>query len=566
MKLNKIRIHNFKSIYGNQYFDFNDLEGLIKLSGPIGAGKTTLAEAILWGLYGTVKGQNNTNLVAWNTKACEVELWLTAKNKEVHITRNIIAPLIVEVEGKRINGSSKRDMQEILENEIYDTPKLAIVRMCVISFNSFNSLASMTPYETKMFLDEIFGFKLFTEYTNEINIEKKDVQNESIRLNAILDEKKHQIETFEQKKTSQQEELSNSMDIDKLNNDRANLVEKGKEVSANKSTVQSQYANEETEYSNKLNEIKSKMDEYSTLGKHARKQYDTFKSGKCPTCGNEIDENVIKEYKETLDNYINLYKEYQTNYKAEYATYTQLVNDHKVELTKFDQEIAELKNQIREIDKNITIYNNNLKIINENYDDLINSTQTQIDEIQNKIDSLDIEFGEWNDMSELFAKTLRYNLLETFIPHINNSIQQFINKMDQPYKIHYDQEFKAHIFVDGYEKEISYNNLSTGQKKSLDLAIIFGILQNIISNVDFNVLILDELFSNMDTNARNIMLELLNESLSEDKSIFVINHAEMSDDYFDHKIRVSLKQVKIKSEIKGIDTAIIKASMYEKIF
>ena len=33
--------------------------------------------------------------------------------------------------------------------------------------------------------------------------------------------------------------------------------------------------------------------------------------------------------------------------------------------------------------------------------------------------------------NELFTKTLRYNLLETLIPHINNSIQFFINKMDQ---------------------------------------------------------------------------------------------------------------------------------------
>ena len=55
MKIKNIRIKNFKSIYGEQYFDFETLDGLIKLSGVIGTGKTTVGEAILWGLYGKLK-------------------------------------------------------------------------------------------------------------------------------------------------------------------------------------------------------------------------------------------------------------------------------------------------------------------------------------------------------------------------------------------------------------------------------------------------------------------------------------------------------------------------------
>ena len=170
-------------------------------------------------------------------------------------------------------------------------------------------------------------------------------------------------------------------------------------------------------------------------------------------------------------------------------------------------------------------------------------------------------------MNELFTKTLRYNLLETLIPHINKSIQFFINKLDQSYKIQYDQEFKPHIFVDGWDKEIAYNNLSTGQRKTLDLAIIFGILKNVIASVDFNVFVLDELFSNMDSDTRNVMLNLLKETMSEDKTIFVINHAEMADDYFKHKIRVYLEPKKIISASKKKNEDIlVKASKYEMKF
>ena len=166
-------------------------------------------------------------------------------------------------------------------------------------------------------------------------------------------------------------------------------------------------------------------------------------------------------------------------------------------------------------------------------------------------------------MNELFSKTLRYKLLNSLIPQNNSSIQYFINKLELDYTISFDQEFKSHITIENNTKDIQYSDLSTGQKKSIDVAIIFGIIQNIISNVKFNLFFLDELMSNMDSESRNNMLSILKETLSENRTIFVINHAEMQDDYFDHKIRVKLIRKKIMNKKEEM---IIKASNYEKIF
>ena len=220
MVIKNIKITNFKSIYGTQKFDFSDMQGLVKLSGPIGAGKTTLAEAILYGLFGAVKGQNIGQLVSWNEKNCEVEINLISKNKEVHIIRNSGAPLLIEVNGHTLNASNKRDTQAILEEEIYDVPKLAITKMCVISFNAFNSLADMNPGETKQFLDDIFGFKLFSDYNNEIVIERKNQQNESTKLAAIYQETLNQVARLQAKKVEQQQQIANSVDLKKHSENR----------------------------------------------------------------------------------------------------------------------------------------------------------------------------------------------------------------------------------------------------------------------------------------------------------------------------------------------------------
>ena len=550
MQIHNITIRNFKSLYGEHYFDFDKCNGLIKLSGRIGSGKTSLGNAILYGLYGAIKGENNTQLIAWNTKACEVEMNLTSKNKKIYIKRNIHEPLIVEVDGKTLSASSKRNTQAILEEELLDVPKLAVVKMCIISFNQFNSLAAMTPAETKQFLDEIFGFKLFSDYNDEVVVEKKNFLNENVKLRAILEENESQISNLQIKKSNQQKELTNSIDIDGLNSSRTEYVELGIKLKEKLTTLQ-------TELKDKTNELQTKMTEMATLGKQQKNNYNTFKSGKCPTCGQAIDENHINDYKEKMMYYAEEYKKYEEQKKQVIEEYTPKIND-------VNKEISDLKLKIGDIDNQIKIYKNNLKLINANYDDLIRDVEEKIIKVKQQIDNCDREIGEWNEMNELFGKTLRYNLLETLIPHINKSIQYFVNKLDQSYKIQYDQEFKPHIFVEGFEKEISYNNLSTGQRKTMDLAVIFGVLQNIIANVDFNILFLDELFSNMDIEARNTMLTLLKENLFDNKSIFVINHAEMQDDFFNHKVKVVLENKKITK--KKDEEVIVKSSKYTQIF
>ena len=549
MRLHNIRIRDFKSLYGDNYFDFDTLDGLVKLSGAIGSGKTSLGEAIIWGLFGTIKKINNTHLIAWNTKACEIEINLESKGHNINILRNIKENLQIHVDGKLLIASNKRDTQQILEEEYFDVPKLTVIKMCVISFNEFNSIAAMNPGETKQFLDNVFGFKTFTEYNEQSVVEKKEEVRQQTELNAIYTETENQMQYLINKKSEQQKELSNSIDIDKLSEDRAMYVDKGK-------ALKDKFNELTAEYKQKDSDMYNKMLELSTLGKVAKNNYNTFKSGKCPTCGHEVDNDKIEEYKSTMLKYAASYKEID-------AARIQLKNEYQPKIDELNKEISELRTLISDIDTKIKIHENNKRLINENYDALINEYKEKLVSIKSKIDKSDIEIGEWNEIGDLFAKTLRYNLLDTLIPNINSSIQYYMNKLDQNYSVEFDKEFKPHIYIDGYQKEISYNSLSTGQRKTLDMAVIFGVLQNIIANVNFNVFFLDELFSNLDSDSRNTMLDLLNSTLAKDRSIFVINHAEMNDDYFKHKIRVKLSNKKIK--VKK-DEIVVRASIYDKVF
>ena len=572
MHIHDIKITNFRSCYGEHYFNFDDIKGLIKLSGPIGAGKTTLGEAIIWGLFGSVKEHNNPNLVSWNTNFCQVEMNITSKNKRIYIRRNIREQLYATVDDKLISASNKKDYQNILE-EFYDVPKLAIEKMCIISFNTFNtSIASMTPYETKIFLDEIFGFKTFSEYNDKIVQERKNQIAENTKLNALYEDTNKQIEYLEEKKSKQQAEISNNIDIESLNRERQSLIDNGLKLKEKQANIEKDYNEKINEQkSNKMSHYNNKM-EYATLGKQEKEYYNTFKTGICPTCGHSVDINEVEKRKLKMQEYATLYKEEDKVEKEYDELISELERNKNNDISSIKNEMDNLRKQISEIDSKIKTYNNSLKLIGENYDELISDYKQKLEELNKNILVSDAEIGEWNEMNELFSKTLRYNLLDTLIPHINSSIQFYINKLEQNYIVKFDQEFKAHIYTDfNPDNEISYKDLSTGQRKTLDVAIIFGILQNIIANVKCNVIFLDELMSNMDSDSRNTLLGILKDTLK-DKTVFVVNHAEMMDDFFDHKYRVYLVNKKIISSSKYNKSSnkdkevIVKNSKFELVF
>ena len=117
------------------------------------------------------KNEFNINMKTTPSNISEDEFIIVLDNdKEINIIRDIYQPLQVKVNGKLVGASNKRDTQQILEEELYDVPRLAIERMCIISFNQFNSIASMNPGQTKEFLDNVFGFlAIFAAYECMMN-------------------------------------------------------------------------------------------------------------------------------------------------------------------------------------------------------------------------------------------------------------------------------------------------------------------------------------------------------------------------------------------------------------
>ena len=114
------------------------------------------------------------------------------------------------------------------------------------------------------------------------------------------------------------------------------------------------------------------------------------------------------------------------------------------------------------------------------------------------IKTLNKDQEEWDQLFDIVSVSMRQQILGSFIPMLNNSIQEYTRRLQLPYIIEFDNQFKCSIRIYGMDKQINISSLSTGQLKTIDMCVILGVLKVIFSGVHFNVMFLDELFSNSD--------------------------------------------------------------------
>ena len=163
MKIQSVEFKNFAS-YGNQVqrLEFSD-EGseLFLTLGKNGHGKTTIANAIVFALYGKIEGVKLNDLPNRINKELWVRIKLKCKNTEVEIERGL-APSKFEV---RLNGvefdkAGKRSVQEYLEEEIFGIPYHVFKNIIILSVNDFKSFLTMTNADKKQIIDRMFGFSI----------------------------------------------------------------------------------------------------------------------------------------------------------------------------------------------------------------------------------------------------------------------------------------------------------------------------------------------------------------------------------------------------------------------
>ena len=525
MYIRKVRIERFKSYYEPYELDFDEVKGLWKVSGSVGSGKTTIGEAILFGLFGTITGKNNGDLVSWGQKNAFVELWCRSNGRDIYIKRKITSAgqstIYVEVDGEELIFTNKRDAQSQLENEYFDVSKVTMELLCIISFNNFKSLATLNATDTKKFLDQVLGFYTLTEYADVC----KQLRQEN-------DKELSNIERQKQRVTAQIQTLTDMTNMEVIEGSVEECNNLIKEIQDKVKVIVDEHGKFITELNNKNAELRSEASRLQTLGQAKTKEIAFIEKGVCPTCGAPIDQSQLEDKK--LERNV-LLKQYQT-IAEEIKKNTEMVNNsntecqnklipYKVEMEQHKEHIVRLREQAKRKD------------VNQSEIDRLN---VELDDLAHKYDLCEADSMSWVRLCGILTNDVRSKILESFIPALNKNIMKYATELHQPYIIKFDNNFKCSISLCGYNTEIPISSLSTGQLKTVDMMIILGVLGTVIGASSTNVIFLDELFSNLDGNLRNDMCSVLRGFISDKDTMFVISHQDLDERYFDGTIKLHI--------------------------
>lgn len=527
MYIDKIRIENFKSIYDPLELDFNNIKGLWKINGDVGSGKTTIGEAVIFGLFGSIKGKNNADLISWGKKHGLIEVWCRARNKSIYIKREInaygISPIYVEVDGEEVIFTNKRDAQSQLENEYYDISRMTVELLCIISFNNFKSLATLNTTDTKKFLDQVLGFYILTQYGDIC----KELRNENRqRINDI----NNSIRNI-QGQINKLKDIANMAridgDLDKVKKDRSELDKELKELTQT-------YKDTKELITKELEELNSKLSSIKTLGTNKKKEIDFIEQGTCPTCGAPIDQSQLEIKKKERQLLLESFKHVNEDIIKKRGELDNISNEYTLEKNNVNKKLSETNSLIYKLEEQAR-----RQTINE---DEIRNLERKVEEYNNDIMTYTQEDTEWEMLLQILSNDIRSKILSSFIPTLNENIIKYSQRLQQPYVIEFDSSFKCSIRLCGMDQEIALSSLSTGQLKTVDMVIILGVLGTILGGESCNVMFLDELFSNLHSDLRNEMCSVLKDFITEDQTLFIISHYDLDDRYFDGTIKMRLER------------------------
>ena len=526
MYIRKIRIENFKSIYDPIEIDFSIVNGFWKISGSVGAGKTSIGEAIIYGLFGSVGGKNQADLISWGRKHGMIEIWCTSKARNIYIKRELNSygqsPIYVEVDGEELIFTNKRNAQQQLEQEYYDTSKVTLELLCIISFNNFKSLATLNTADTKKFLDQVLGFYTLTEYADICKQLRLDNQSRITLISNTIEKLESQVKKLE--------ELSN---MEVITGDIVSVKQEIDSLMVLKDQLTNEFKQELSIVKDRQKDLNSKKITLVTLGKHKKEEIDFIEKGVCPTCGAKIDQSQLEVKKQEREVLLEQYNTIDKQCKEVLGELTKLDEKYNINVNEYNSKINESKillTRLEEQAKRIKINTSEIEIIKQN----IEENETLLNELQG-------EDVEWEQLYNILSVQVRSKILQSFIPALNKNILKYVQRLHLPYIVEFDSNFKCNISICGMDKDIPVSSLSTGQLKTVDMVIILGVLGTVIGSNGINILFLDELFSNLDAGLRNEMCSVLRESLKPESTIFIISHTDLEDKYFDGNIYMKLE-------------------------
>ena len=565
-----VRWKNFLST-GNSFTEINLQNARTTLVvGQNGAGKSTMLDAISFGLFGKPhRNINKPQLVnSINGKHSVVEVEFSIGKNEFKVVRGI-SPGKFEIwkNDQMINQSSHaKEYQRILEQNILKLNHKSFHQVVVLGSSSFVPFMQLPAHHRREVIEDLLDINIFSKM-NTLLKEQNNTLKENIRQVS------YEIDIARTRIEAQAKYIKEVQILTKANVESKNISIASKQAEIERRIDQNEVLTQKIEYNQgditsrikKFTDKQTALVQYqaqfkqqmATVAKDAR-FYEENES--CPTCEQSISEDLrgsklseskakAKELKEAMDRIV---AESSTVSKSLEEANTSLseLHDWQNTLLSNTKEVARLQSEIDSLRDEIS---------GTAVSDL-KAAQAELDTYQadqRGLQERKLELGEqqaYNTViSEMLKDTgIKTKIIKQYLPVINTLVNRYLQVLD--FFVHFDlnESFEEKI-RSRHRDDFTYDSFSEGEKQRIDLSLLFTWRQvaKMKNSIATNLLILDETFdSSLDADGVDNLLKILY-TLPDDTNVFVISHkGEILEGKFENKLE--FYKDKNFSKLKGV--------------
>lgn len=548
IQFGNIIIDGFCSI---PYLELNlGSKGITVIRGATGEGKTTILSALVWGAYGkNLKGKSDVN--TWekyrpkNYNGTKVEIYFGKDGKTHKITRCLKYKgevngakgkdrLIYEIDAVEVSEKNKGEIQALINADL--GMSYSLFMNSILFGQGMKRLIQESSSDKKDLFEEIFEL----EYISKARDIAKGYYTEALReYNEISQkyssskEKKQSIQRMLDDLKKQANHVKNDLSSRvKVLEKKLSLLAKAKKENELKETVTyknrieqriQEARDNQKELLNKINDAKKKtrvsLEEFIGVIIKLLKRGDIKNSLK-----------RLMEVKKAFGDIERLQDKCSklADKISNYRDKLEELRDQEYEANKVQRDIdltkAEIKKLLSEKKAGVNMglikkYKTQLSTLS----DKLQAIESEMEEKRSKVDNY-----KWVMDDPLGNRGIKAFLFESSLDILNETLESYSEVLGFSILFYVDiqgvkKDFNTQIIMDGIE--VSYEELSGGQKQLVNLAMAFAMNEVMTKAKGINIAFLDEVFENLSSEYVDLVIGLIRK-IYKDKTLYLISHQE----------------------------------------